>query len=134
MFFLIKKEVVKKFTSDELELIINGRPFIHVDDWFNNTEYKEPYNKEHKIINRFWDIVYTLEQKELSNLLMFSTETSRVEFGGFAELESNRGNLCKFKIEQSEYKLLKKNYIKGHTCFNRLDMPEFNSKEERRSN
>ena len=130
LFSLIKKDVIQKFTSDELELIINGRPLIDVDDWKNNTEYAEPYNKEHKIINWFWDIVYTLDQKQLSNLLMFSTGTSRVPFGGFAALESNRGNLSKFKLERSEYNFMKKNFIKAHTCFNRLEVPEFDSKEE----
>ena len=88
------------------------------------------YNKEHKIIKWFWEIVYTLDQKQLSNLLMFSTGTSRVPFGGFAALESNRGNLSKFKLERSEYNFMKKNFIKAHTCFNRLEVPEFDSKEE----
>ena len=101
-----------------------------MDDWKNNTEYAEPYNKEHKIIKWFWEIVYTLDQKQLSNLLMFSTGTSRVPFGGFAALESNRGNLSKFKLERSEYNFMKKNFIKAHTCFNRLEVPEFDSKEE----
>ena len=61
---------------------------------------------------------------------MFSTGTSRVPYGGFAALESNRGNISIFKIEPSEYKYYEKNFIKAHTCFNRLDIPEFNSKEE----
>ena len=30
----------------------------------------------------------------------------------------------------SEYNCLEKNYIKAHTCFNRLDVPEYDSKEE----
>ena len=130
LFSLIKKDVLQKFTSDELELIINGRPFIDVDDWYFNTEYKEPYNKGHKVIKWFWEIVNKLDQKQLSNLLMFSTGTSRVPFGGFAALESNRGNLSKFKIEKGEYKLFEKNYIKAHTCFNRLEVPEFETKEQ----
>ena len=71
-----------------------------------------------------------LSQRELGNLLMFSTGTSRVPYGGFAALESNRGNLSKFKIEPSEYKFYERNFIKAHTCFNRLDVPKFDSKEE----
>ena len=130
LFSIIKKDVIQKFTSDELEVLINGRPLIDIDDWYNNTEYKEPYSRQHKIIKWFWDILDGLSQKELSNLLMFSTGTSRVPYGGFAALESNRGNLSKFKIEPSEYKYYERNFIKAHTCFNRLDIPEFNSKEE----
>ena len=74
--------------------------------------------------------MYELSQKELANFLMFSTGTSRVPFGGFAALESNRGNLSKFMIERTDYQFGEKNFIKAHTCFNRLDIPEFESEEE----
>ena len=50
--------------------------------------------------------------------------------GGFAELESNRGNLSQFTIEQITYYPNKKNYIKAHTCFNRIDLPCFTKKFE----
>ena len=130
LFSVIKKDYILKFTSDELELIINGRPIIDVDDWNLNTVYKEPYNNNHQVIKWFWEIIFDLSQKELANLLMFSTGTSRVPFGGFAALESNRGNINKFTIERSEYYFGERNFIKAHTCFNRLDIPEFETKEE----
>ena len=130
LFSVIKKDIIQKFTADELELIINGRPFIDVEDWHLYTIYKEPYNNHHQIIKWFWDIVSDLSQKELSNLLMFSTGTSRVPFGGFAALESNRGNISQFMIERVDYQKGKKNYIKAHTCFNRLDIPEFQTRKE----
>ena len=130
LFSIIKKDIIQKFTADELELVLNGRPFIDIEDWHLNTIYKEPYNKGHQVIKWFWDIISDLSQKELSNLLMFSTGTSRVPFGGFEALESNRGNLNKFTIERSDYHFGEKNFIKAHTCFNRLDIPEFESKEE----
>lgn len=38
------------------------------------------------------------------------------------KLESNRGNYSKFMIESTPY--VKTNpYPKGHTCFNRLELP-----------
>ena len=101
-----------------------------MEDWHRNTIYKEPYYSESQIIIWFWEIIKELSQKELSNLLMFSTGTSRVPFGGFAALESNRGNVSQFMIEQGEYQEGQKNYIKAHTCFNRLSIPEFETKEE----
>ena len=130
LFSIIKRDIIQKFTADELELVLNGRPFIDIEDWHLNTIYKEPYNKGHQVIKWFWVIISDLSQKELSNLLMFSTGTSRVPFGGFEALESNRGNLNKFTIERSDYRFGEKNFIKAHTCFNRLDIPEFESKEE----
>jgi hypothetical protein len=130
LFKLIPKDVIQKFTSDELELLINGRPFIDIEEWREFTDYKEPYKRDHKIINWFWEILGELSQKELSNLLMFSTGTSRVPFGGFNSLESNRGTITRFKIESIPYVKGKRNFIKAHTCFNRLDIPIFDSKNE----
>ena len=62
LFSIIKKDVIQKFTSDELEIIINGRPLIDLDDWYNNTEYKEPYSRQH--IKWFWEILDGLSQRE----------------------------------------------------------------------
>jgi len=126
----IPKEIITNFTSDEFELILNGRPFIDVEEWRVFTEYKEPYNINHYIIIWFWEIISELSQKELSNLLMFSTGSGRVPLGGFEALESNRGNIAKFTIESIPYRKGCKNFIKAHTCFNRLDIPIFLNKNE----
>ena len=124
------KEVITNFTSDEFELILNGRPFIDIEEWKIFTEYKEPYNSNHYIIKWFWEILNILTQKELSNLLLFSTGSGRVPLGGFAVLESNRGNIARFTIEMLPYKYGCKNFIKAHTCFNRIDIPLYKNKKE----
>ena len=124
------KEVITSFTSDEFELILNGRPFIDIEEWKIFTEYKEPYNANHYIIKWFWDILKDLNQKELSNILLFSTGSGRVPLGGFAVLESNRGNISRFRIEMLPYEKGFKNFIKAHTCFNRIDIPLYKNKEE----
>ena len=122
------KEVITSFTSDEFELILNGRPFIDIEEWKIFTEYKEPYNENHYIIKWFWDILKDLNQKELSNILLFSTGSGRVPLGGFAVLESNRGNISRFRIEMLPYEKGCKNFIKAHTCFNRIDIPLYKNK------
>ena len=124
------KEVITSFTSDEFELILNGRPFIDIEEWKIFTEYKEPYNANHYIIKWFWDILKDLNQKELSNILLFSTGSGRVPLGGFGVLESNRGNISRFRIEMLPYEKGCKNFIKAHTCFNRIDIPLYKNKEE----
>ena len=111
-------------------MILNGRPFIDIDEWKLYTIYKTPYNENHQVIKWFWEILGKLSQKELSNLLLFSTGASRVPLGGFAELESNRGNLSQFTIEYIAYDNKIKNYIKAHTCFNRIDLPNYTNKNE----
>ena len=42
------------FEPFELEMLLYGVPFIDIDDWEQNTEYKSPYSANHKIIKWFW--------------------------------------------------------------------------------
>ena len=128
LYNLIPKTILEKLTSDELELIINGKPFIDIDEWKTFTEYREPYNKNSKVIIWFWEIMNTLNQNQLSNFLQFSTGSKRVPINGFAGLESNRGNISRFTIVQIPYVSKNKNYIKAHTCFNRIELPNFPNK------
>ena len=50
--------------------------------------------------------------------------------GGFIELESNNGKLCRFKLEYAPYVKNRKNFLKSHTCFNRIDLPCYTNKKE----
>ena len=124
----IPKDIISIFTSDELELVLNGRPYIDVEEWKVFTDYKAPYNANHYLIIWFWEILSKLSQKELSNLLLFSTGSGRVPLGGFSLLESNRGNISRFRIEMLPYEKGCKNFIKAHTCFNRIELPNFPNK------
>ena len=128
LYNIIPKSILEKLTSDELELIINGKPYIDIDEWKTYTQYREPYNKNSKVIIWFWEIMNTLNQNQLSNFLQFSTGSKRVPINGFAELESNRGNISRFTIVQIPYFSKNKNYIKAHTCFNRIELPNFPNK------
>ena len=119
--------LLKIFTSDQLGLLINGTPFIDVDDWRLNTQYKN-YNDYDNVIINFWDIISNLSQEDLSNFLLFCTGSSRVPIGGFKSLESNRGQISKFEIVKIDYVPGAKNFLRVHTCFNRLDLPDFPDK------
>ena len=120
--------LLKIFTSDQLGLLINGTPFIDVDDWRLNTQYKN-YNDYDNVIIDFWDIISNLSSEDLSNFLLFCTGSSRVPIGGFKSLESNRGQISKFEIVKVDYVPGAKNFLRVHTCFNRLDLPEYPDKE-----
>ena len=120
---------LKIFTSDQLGLLINGTPFIDVDDWRLNTQYKDYQNYDNVIID-FWEVISNLSQGDLSNFLLFCTGSSRVPIGGFKSLESNRGQISKFEIVKINYIPGAKNFLRVHTCFNRLDLPEYPNKYE----
>ncbi len=129
IFSFIPETLIKIFTANELELMLNGTPFIDVSDWIENTEY-EGYSPSDEIIINFWDIVRELPQEKLSRLLQFSTGSTRVPVGGFKSLQSNRGNIAPFSIYRLEYEKGKRNYIKARTCFNRINLPNFPDKEK----
>ena len=130
IFTIFEKSKINVFTSNELELMVNGRPFIDLEEWQEFTLYKGAYNKDHIVIKWFWEILSEFTQKELSNLLLFATGASRVPLGGFEVLESNGGNIYKFTIEYINYDNYHKNFIKAHTCFNRIDLPCYPKKDE----
>lgn len=128
LFSIIKQNLIKIFTCDELALLINGTPFIDLEDWRLNATYKNYKNTDQIILN-FWSILDDLSQEELSKLLQFCTGSSRVPIGGFGALESNRGNISKFCITRIEYTPNSQNFIKAHTCFNRLDVPNYPNRD-----
>ena len=117
------------FSSDELNLLINGFPFIDIEEWKENTEYVG-YAENEQLIKNFWEILYTFSQDDLSKLLQFVTGCSRVPIGGFKSLESNKGSLYKFTIQKIDYNKNKMNFCRAHTCFNKIDIPNFPNKVE----
>jgi E3 ubiquitin-protein ligase HUWE1 len=111
-------------------LILNGRPFIDVEDWKHNTRYQGKYSAKHKTIKAFWKAMFSLTQEELSLFLQFSTGSQRVPIGGFEALQSNRGEVAKFCITPLNFDSKVKNFIRAHTCFNRIDLPMFSTEEQ----
>ena len=125
----IPLNIFNDFTSNELNLLINGTPFIDVDDWMQNTNYID-YTIVDEVIINFWEVISELNQEQLSKFLLFVTGSSRVPIDGFKALESRKGNSYKFTIQRIFYDPERTNYCKAHTCFNRLDLPEFETKKE----
>lgn len=82
LYSIIPEKLLKIFTSDEFELILNGQPFIDVYDWRINSIYKG-YSENSPVINNFWEILGNLSQEELARFLQFCTGSSRVPIGGF---------------------------------------------------
>lgn len=60
-----------------------GMPFIDLNDWRSNTEYKGAYYKNHQVINWFWSFLETLDQAQLARFLQFCTGSSRIPINGF---------------------------------------------------
>ena len=129
------------FNPEELELLACGVEVIDIADWRSNTEYLGAFQRERMVLRQshpqrvltwFWQVVEEFDQSHRRRLLRFATGSSRVPVGGFASLLGNDGRLNKFTIQpvevtgESEMHLLPR----AHTCFNRLDLPLYRSKQE----
>ena len=125
---IIPAELVSIFNEQELELLISGLPDIDNDDWKNNTEYHN-YQATSPQIQWFWRAVRSFDKEEKAKLLQFVTGTSKVPLNGFKELEGMNG-FAKFNIHR-DYSS-KEKLPSSHTCFNQLDLPEYESYEHLR--
>lgn len=83
---------------------------------------------KHPVIKWFWDVVESYSHEERARLLQFSTGSSRLPAQGFKALESYDGNFRNFTIAGVEKKDFL--YPRSHTCFNRIDLPLYDSMKE----
>nr|XP_003827919.1 E3 ubiquitin-protein ligase NEDD4 isoform X1 [Pan paniscus] len=125
-FELIPQDLIKIFDENELELLMCGLGDVDVNDWREHTKYKNGYSANHQVIQWFWKAVLMMDSEKRIRLLQFVTGTSRVPMNGFAELYGSNGPQS-FTVEQwgTPEKL-----PRAHTCFNRLDLPPYESFEE----
>ncbi|CAO3595638.1 unnamed protein product [Absidia cylindrospora] len=126
---IIPASLIQIFNEQELELLISGLPDIDLDDWKNNTEY-ETYHSTSPQIQWFWRAVRSFDQEERAKLLQFATGTSKVPLEGFAHLQGSGGEQ-KFQIHKDfggDSRL-----PSAHTCFNQVDLPEYDSYENLRA-
>ncbi|MFT7797183.1 hypothetical protein Z043-115971 [Arapaima gigas] len=125
---LIPQDLIRIFDENELELLMCGLGDVDVNDWRENTKYKNGYCANNPVIQWFWKTVLLMDAEKRIRFLQFVTGTSRVPMNGFAELYGSNGPQL-FTIEQwgTPDKL-----PRAHTCFNRLDLPPYESFEELR--
>ncbi|XP_074603844.1 E3 ubiquitin-protein ligase Nedd4 isoform X2 [Brevipalpus obovatus] len=123
---VVSLNLLKIFDENELELLMCGIGQIDVKDWKSHTVYKGGYHGNHIVIQYFWRVVLSLSNEMRSRLLQFVTGTSRVPMNGFKELYGSNGPQP-FTIEKWG---APNNLPRSHTCFNRLDLPPYESYQE----
>ncbi|PAV87687.1 hypothetical protein WR25_07992 [Diploscapter pachys] len=99
-------------TSSRMKTIIRG---LHEGGYFES----------HVLIEWFWDVVEEMTNAERLKLLQFVTGAASIPFEGFSALRGSNGPK-KFTIE----KWGDEDYLpRAHTCFNRLDLPSYPTKQ-----
>ncbi len=126
---IVPASLIGVFTEQELELLISGMPDIDVDDWRANCDYHGNYTLASPQIQWFWRAVRSFDSETRAKLIQFVTGTSKVPLEGFSKLQGSDG-IQKFQIHRDPR--TKERLPTAHTCFNQLDLPEYETYEELR--
>ncbi|TPX39610.1 hypothetical protein SeMB42_g06302 [Synchytrium endobioticum] len=121
---IIPFEIISVFDERELELLIAGTTEVDVDDWKKHTDYRT-YTADDQVVKWFWKCVTGWDSEKKARLLQFVTGTSRVPISGFKDLQGADGPR-RFTIEKAGDE---RGLPKSHTCFNRIDLPEYKTFE-----
>lgn len=130
-FDVIPEPLLTVFDFQELELLMCGLPTIDMDDWQEHTEYSGEYEgigPDAPSVQWFWEVVTEFDQEMKARLLQFVTGTSGVPSRGFGVLQGNDGNIRKFTIHGVPVGVCL--YPRAHTCFNRIDLPLYESLDD----
>lgn len=136
LYDVLPRSLLTAFDYQELELLICGVPDIDVDDWERHCDIKyqdfdNPVKAEKKVVTWFWESLRSFSQEQRARILQFVTGTSRVPVEGFKALMSNDGRVRRFGLHVVGRGIPPAGlYPKAHTCFNRMDIPLYHSKEE----
>ena len=84
---VLPQNLVCVFNYQELELLLCGLPRIDTKDWQANTRYAGDYNKDHKIVKWFFEVLGTWEDERKARLLQFATGSSHVPVEGFRAMQ-----------------------------------------------
>ena len=111
------------FSPSELDLMICGNPIIDINDMRNNTKFLYPYHNDHPVINMFFNVLSKWNSENLAKFLFFLTGSSQVPVNGFkAYVDMDK----QIKID---HKYDKNSLCVAHTCFNKLELPEYDNED-----
>lgn len=114
---IIPHNEIKIFTPIELDLLICGLPEIDVDELKKNAKCVFPLTKESPSVKLFFDSIAKWNNSNLEKLLMFITGSPKVPGNGFRKIKIQPGG--------------GKNRLPvAHTCFNTIDLPEYETEDE----
>ncbi|KAI8484372.1 Apoptosis-resistant E3 ubiquitin protein ligase 1 [Branchiostoma belcheri] len=118
---LIPDNLLSIFDENELELLICGTGDYSIADFKQHCEIQGGAWGFEKVLDWFWTIVASFTQEEMARLLQFTTGSSQLPPGGFAELNP-RFQICSVPLRGM--------LPTAHTCFNQLCLPDYDSCEQ----
>ncbi|VDI61096.1 E3 ubiquitin ligase SMURF1/2 [Mytilus galloprovincialis] len=126
---IIPQHMLRPFDERELELMIGGLGKIDLDDWKQHTRLKH-CNPDTNIVKWFWKAADGFSDEMRARLLQFVTGSSRVPLQGFKALQGSTGAAGPRLFTIHLVDTNTDNLPKAHTCFNRIDIPPYESYEK----
>lgn len=126
---IIPQLLLRPFDERELELMIGGLGKIDLDDWKKHTRLKH-CTWDSNIVRWFWRAVDHFDDEMRARMLQFVTGSSRVPLQGFKALQGSTGTAGPRLFTIHQVDISTNNLPKAHTCFNRLDIPPYETYEK----
>ncbi|GMF11562.1 unnamed protein product [Phytophthora lilii] len=139
LYEVIPKALLTIFDYQELDFYLSGLPTLNVTDWQNNSRVRhaaqdddsEGIEQELEVVQWFWDVVGSFTDDQRARLLQFATGCSRVPVEGFRALTSASGIVHPFTLQLVPIGTPPLGMCpRAHTCFNRIDLPIYETKED----
>lgn len=106
--------------SEELELLLCGSTELDFAELEEGAEYDDGYGTEHPLMKHLWEIVHDMSLDQKRKFLMFVTASDRIPLKGL-------GNVM-FVVQRNGPDT--ERLPTALTCFGRLLLPEYSSKEK----
>jgi len=129
----------KMLTPKEFVELLAGKASISIDEWRKFTEYDEVADwrtfKDSHTVEVFWKAMSLSSQRELMQVLEFSTGLKHPPVSGFRNLIGFMGETARFKLGAlpATSRFDAGSLPMAHTCFNLLRLPFFRPPPENAS-
>ncbi|XP_013380090.1 ubiquitin-protein ligase E3A-like [Lingula anatina] len=118
-----RKESLALFSPDEIELLVCGSTELDFEALEKSAAYDDGYYVSHRTVRAFWEVVHQMTHDQKRQLLHFITGSDRVPLKGLSHLpiviQRNGGDCDRLPTAM--------------TCFNRLLLPSYATKEKLQS-
>jgi ubiquitin-protein ligase E3 C len=122
---VIDRSWLQLFNEPELQVLISGSSDgkLDVTDMRANTRYVGGFTGIDRTVNRFWNVVSSLNGKQQSDLLRFVTSCERPPPLGFGSMNPP------FTIQRVGIMRDAEKLPTASTCFNTLKLPTYSSEK-----
>ncbi|XP_050684420.1 E3 ubiquitin-protein ligase SMURF1 [Leptidea sinapis] len=129
---VVPPQLLRPLSARDLQPLLAGKADLDPADWRRHTRLKH-VTADAPIVSWFWEIVEEFDGEMRSRLLQFVTGSRRVPLAGFRALQGSTGAAAPRLFTLHLVADASPDSLpKAHTCFNRLDLPPYPSKEKLR--